>query len=301
MLKFEMVKIRSQIESPYLPETHFITAFVRGLREDIKHLVLAKYLASLLDAFTQSKHMKPALDYQAKRSRFDFQMNPLSLTTQPKPTTFKQKGAEMRPVNNTVRNTLIEQRRYLGLCFKCGEKYYPVHQCKVNVHMLLGTCDMEMPCHDEEEVLAVGNGASEIADLEAEEAIVSTCATSSNPRLSTMKFKGKIGNRDVYALLDSGSTHSFIHPEVLTGVNCTLSQTIPMVVMMANGDKLVTYTKCEGLTYSLQGYPFTDNLRVLNIQGYDMILSIDWLTQYRPMQVDWLEKWISFEKKGSTC
>lgn len=29
-----------------------------------------------------------------------------------------------------------------------------------------------------------------------------------------------------------------------------------------------------------------------------MTLGIDWLTQYRPMQVDWLEKWVAFEKNG---
>lgn len=66
-----------------------------------------------------------------------------------------------------------------------------------------------------------------------------------------------------------------------------------MVVMMANGEKMVTDASCEGLIYSLQGQTFKDNLRLLNIQGYDMILGIDWLTQFRPMQVDWLEKWIS--------
>jgi len=30
-----------------------------------------------------------------------------------------------------------------------------------------------------------------------------------------------------------------------------------------------------------------------------MILGIDWLTQYRPMQVDWNKKWISFSKEGN--
>ena len=98
--------------------------------------------------------------------------------------------------------------------------------------------------------------------------------------------------------MDSGSTHSFIHPQVLRDINCTISRTIPMIVMMANGEKMVTDTRCEGLTYSIQGYQFTDNLRVLNIQGYDVILGINWLAQYRPMQVDWLEKWIAFEKNG---
>jgi hypothetical protein len=32
---------------------------------------------------------------------------------------------------------LIEHRRALGLCFKCGEKYYPGHHCNVKVHMMI--------------------------------------------------------------------------------------------------------------------------------------------------------------------
>ena len=31
----------------------------------------------------------------------------------------------------------------MGLCFKCGEKYYPGHQCKVKVNMLLGQTELE--------------------------------------------------------------------------------------------------------------------------------------------------------------
>lgn len=50
----------------------------------------------------------------------------------------KEKVEEVKPVNGkeNPRNNLIEQRRALGLCFKCGEKYYPGHQCKGKVNML---------------------------------------------------------------------------------------------------------------------------------------------------------------------
>lgn len=71
---------------------------------------------------------------------------------------------------------------------------------------------------------------------------------------------------------------------------------------MANGDKMVTDAKCEGLHFSLQGIELKNDLRILDIQGYDIILGIDWLAQFRPMQIDWLEKWISlnFKKNGKT-
>jgi Retroviral aspartyl protease len=123
-------------------------------------------------------------------------------------------------------------------------------------------------------------------DYKVEEAVISMFAISENPHLSTMRFKGKIGNREICALLDNGSTHSFVNPGVLQGLNYAVVKTEPIIVMLAKGTKVVTDSKCMKLRYSLQGNEFCDDVRVLNIQGYDMILGIDWLRQHRPMQID---------------
>jgi hypothetical protein len=79
-----------------------------------------------------------------------------------------------------------------------------------------------------------------------------------------MKLKGEVvTNKAICALLDSGSTHSFINPVVIDGIKCKLVKTNPMVVMMANGEKMVTDTKCQDLQYTLQGFEFTDNFMLL--------------------------------------
>lgn len=38
--------------------------------------------------------------------------------------------------------------------------------------------------------------------------------------------------------------------------------------------------------YEIQGHKFSDNFRVLKIKGYDMILGVDWLKKYNPIQMD---------------
>jgi hypothetical protein len=106
---------------------------------------------------------------------------------------------------------------------------------------------------------------------------------------------GQIGKKPVYALLDSGSTHSFIEKNVLPGVPCKIKTTIPMIVMVANGHKKVTDSKCSNLKYTIQG---EGELRLLEVTGYDMILGLDWLSQFGPMKIDWRERWIAFEKGG---
>jgi Retroviral aspartyl protease len=184
------------------------------------------------------------------------------------------------------RKALIEQRRALGQCFKRGDKYFPGHQCKIKVQMLLGHEQLEdegVECLDN--LVAMDNEV-------AEEAIVSLYATHSHPQMNTMRFKGQIGFKPVYALLDSGSTHSFVDPSVLVDQKCQIVHTNPLIVMVANGAKMVTDSKCSALTFSLQGQEFTGDLRILQIQGYDIILELDWLSQFEPMLIDWSNKWV---------
>jgi Retroviral aspartyl protease len=94
-----------------------------------------------------------------------------------------------------------------------------------------------------------------------EEAIVSLHATSNNPT-KTMRREA-VGQKPISALLDSGRTHSFVDPTVLKGIPCSISKTTPMVVLGATGRKMVTDSRCDGLKYSLQGYSFESNLRLL--------------------------------------
>jgi Retroviral aspartyl protease len=66
-----------------------------------------------------------------------------------------------------------------------------------------------------------------------------------------------------------------------------LIQTILMVVTIANGARMVTDLQCEALSFSIEGYTFIKVMRVLDVQGYDMLLGIDGLTKLRPMKIDW--------------
>lgn len=43
---------------------------------------------------------------------------------------------------------------------------------------------------------------------------------------------------------------------------------------------------------------FNTNLRVLPLSSYDGILGLDWLAMHSPMQIDWVQKWMSFTHQG---
>lgn len=53
------------------------------------------------------------------------------------------------------------------------------------------------------------------------------------------------------------------HTKFHQGTEMVDFQFVP-VVMMAKGQKMVTYVQCEGFNYSQKGYQFKDNLRILD-------------------------------------
>jgi hypothetical protein len=42
--------------------------------------------------------------------------------------------------------------------------------------------------------------------------------------------------------------------------------------------------------WSVQGLQFTSTLKIFPLTTFDMILGMDWLEQYSPMKIHWLEK-----------
>jgi Retrotransposon gag protein len=65
----EYLNSSSSLNQGHLPESHYITAFICGLREDIKHLVLSQHHNTLLEVFQYAQCMEAALDFQFKRIR----------------------------------------------------------------------------------------------------------------------------------------------------------------------------------------------------------------------------------------
>ena len=46
-------------------------------------------------------------------------------------------------------------------------------------------------------------------------------------------------------------------------------------------------------------YAFKLPMKILPLHCYDVILGIDWLEQHSPMEVNWKDKWMSFDYQGS--
>jgi hypothetical protein len=116
-----------------VPKRNFTDAFISGLLGEIKPLVMAFKPKSLETAMEYAIYVESAVEQQLKKWRGTNRLVPHT-TFSPKPpdktipSLFKS-----APSVGPNKGTLIDQRRVLGLCFRCGEKYHSGHQYKVNL------------------------------------------------------------------------------------------------------------------------------------------------------------------------
>ncbi|KAL4272664.1 hypothetical protein GQ457_13G022100 [Hibiscus cannabinus] len=128
-----------------------------------------------------------------------------------------------------------------------------------------------------------------------EELEISINALTGNVGHSTPRLLGAIKGRHLSILVDSGSTHSFINPGwAKEGVE--ILSTTPLVITVANGEKLYSEAKAKQLQWKMQDHQFQHDFRVLTMGGSDMVLGVDWMKKYSPVSMDFNNMTLSFYK-----
>ena len=95
-----------------------------------------------------------------------------------------------------------------------------------------------------------------------------------------------VGNHKALALVDTGSTTTFVTPEFANKENYQLTPTLRQKVQVANGKTIWTEFACKQAHYEIQGVPFTTTFRLLNLKGYDIILGADWIYDHSPVELN---------------
>jgi hypothetical protein len=74
---------------------------------------------------------------------------------------------------------------------------------------------------------------------------------------------------------------------------------VPTVkVVAANGRNMFSNTSCVNRLYTIQGHSFASDLRLLEIQGYDIILGADWIFTHSPVGLNLKTREFSITKDG---
>jgi hypothetical protein len=109
--------------------------------------------------------------------------------------------------HNERASALKSYRRSRGLCFICGEKWAPGHQCAPTVQL-----------HIVQELIdALGFDLLEGRDSEpaatAEMLAISSAAMTGTEAPSTFRLVGQLQKQKVLMLVDSGSSHCFVNED----------------------------------------------------------------------------------------
>ena len=103
---------------------------------------------------------------------------------------------------------------------------------------------------------------------------------------------------DAYVLIDPGATHSFISAKFIAQVNIEIQPIdCSMVVSLPTGDSLISDRVYMGCRVIIEGHEFRANLVLLDIQDFDVILGMDWLSRHHAT-MDCFRKEVKFCRPG---
>lgn len=244
-----------------LPESFFVSCFISGLREEIKagvqmfqprNISQAMGLARLQEETVESINKKAKVP--PKNSAPFYSPNPNSKPLEPS-----------LPIRKLTQKD-VDEKRQKGLCFGCDEKYFRGHVCKKKQLFLLETEAEEGLWDDEDR----NDGLPEGPNCVEEEPQISVHALSGSFSFRTMRLKGQIKKHPITILIDSGSTHNFLDPNVAKRTGLVVTVTTPLTVVVAEG----TNSRARQLLKAFNGSCRIPNSRLT--LGFYLLEAVTW-------------------------
>ncbi|KAJ1284456.1 hypothetical protein BS78_03G205500 [Paspalum vaginatum] len=218
--------------------------FIAGLRNPLQIDVAFRKPSTLNDAITFTRAYEQRLllsEFQQPRPGPRFAYRPSisaaptasgAASTSPQQSVYSFATTMSVPMGSTMGRrrlnpTEMAQRHAMGLCYNCDEKFVYGHKCK-KLFIL------EVAPEDEE-----AEGAQE-PEVPLEDLTISLHALTGirSTTYDTMRFWVHVGKNCLTALLDSGSTHNFMHPDMAADLLLPAKRRTTMRVTVGNGDQV---------------------------------------------------------------
>lgn len=116
----------------------------------------------------------------------------------------------------------------------------------------------------------------------------------------TLKLQGRMGERKVLILVDSGTSHNFVSHELVRELKLEQEDTSPYHVSLGDGQRKKTRGCCPRVVVCMGDVEITEKFYLFELGGVDMILGVEWLAKLGEITVDWGKSTMSFwqgEKK----
>lgn len=283
----------------------FTTRFVDGLRPDIRLVVTMQRPQNIDTAYAlsmlQEEVAVPAKKHEFHKFDSGSSFKGASRTALPLPRPPSQeKTVGDKPVNFALSpgaedklSSLRASRRAQGLCDRCNEKWFRGHRCASTIS--LQAMQEVWDLFNLEDIPESPTAPTEQLFL-----ALSHDASWGSQSARTIQLHGSICGHDIVVLVDSGSSASFLAASLVSQLPQLQHTPMAASVKVANGQIVKCVSAILGCQFSLGIHQFQHDLRVLPLESYDLILGMDWLELYSPMQIHWKAKWLSLPYNGDT-
>jgi hypothetical protein len=272
-----------------MTDAFFRECFISGLKEDIRAHVLMARPTTWVEATKKAKEAQQIVSSQNRKPSFFPRPKPVNPTTPSAPLKIqKLTRAEMA------------ERQLKGLYYNCDDKYFPGHKCKEqNLFMAISEDIQE----DDDDTSPVPESpeTSEInppSDSPAKEPIISLNSLTGFSAPQTLKLIGYIKHRKVIILVDSGSTHNFIHRRIAQETHCYIHAVNNFQIMIANGGSMKCGGRCENVCLQIGDYNLKSHMFSIDMGGCDIVLGAEWLRTLGPILMDFQNLTMQFDQGG---
>jgi hypothetical protein len=272
---------RLNIKVTDIPDEHLIDVFIGTLKDNIQHEVRLWEPKSLENAFKVARNVESKNMAMATRRTY--------------PNIYRENNAPSPKTPQPTRLTpqQLEERKAKGLCFNCDSKYSKGHKCGEKKLFYID-------CEEEEEQEQEPSQDENIEAISSEELTptISCNALAGISTPQTLKIEGYIKKKKVIVLIDSGSTHNFIHYKLAKDLNCFVYPAPKFQVMIADGGTINCSGKCNKINLTMGEYVMNSPMIAIPMGGADVVLGIQWLQSLGTVAFNFQEHFMKFSLEG---
>ena len=130
--------------------------------------------------------------------------------------------------------------------------------------------------------------------------VISTHVATGLPSKSTFSLLLNIGGKRAAALVDSGSSDTFMSTQFVEQHNISTQPAPSTKVVVARGSFLLANATLPPTQFQVQGHSFEITFEILPLKTFDIILGADWIYEYIPIGLDLKKRVLVVTKNGTT-
>jgi hypothetical protein len=270
-----------------MTDAFFRECFISGLKDEIRAHVLMAQPSSWVEATKRDKEEQQVVSSQNRKPSFIPHPKPVNPTTASAPLKIQK-----------LTQAKIDEHQLKGLCYNCDEKYFPGHKCKEQKIFMaisedISEEDVETPLVFESPETPDITPPSDPPEVEP---VISLNDLTGFFAPQTLKLIGYIKHRNFIILVDSGSTHNFIHRHIAQETHCYIHVINNFQIMIVNGGSMKCGGSCENVCLQIGDYHLKSHMFAIDMGSCDIVLGADYLRTLGPILMDFKELTMQFDQ-----